>query len=179
MRIKQWCRVVMNEATEDLLRKLGPEQLDILEISGDAWSDIGARSYRSIGYPIFDICKEILTEKFDLIIAEQVFEHLRHPWIAARNVYRMLRNGGYFLITTPFLIRIHSEPIDLWRWTPEGLKAFLEDAGFDAIVVDAWGNRECVIGNFDAWAWFDPQNHSLRSEPDLPLVVWALARRSH
>jgi hypothetical protein len=42
--------------------------------------------------------------------------------------------------------------------------------------VSSWGNRDCVVGNFDRWPayrWW----HSLRNEPDLPVQVWAFARR--
>ena len=64
-------------------------------------------------------------ESFDLIIAEQVFEHLKWPYRAAKNVYRMLRPGGSFLITTPFLVRCHEMPDDCTRWTDTELKNFL------------------------------------------------------
>lgn len=47
---------------------------------------------------------------FDVVIAEQVFEHLQDPYSAARNVWRMLKEDGIFLIATPFLIRIHNLP---------------------------------------------------------------------
>ncbi len=85
-------------------------------------------------YPEFDITKQTIPKQFDVIIAEQVFEHLRHPYAAARNVRAMLKDDGVFLIATPFLIRIHGQPNDYTRWTPDGLKAFLEDCGFDAEV---------------------------------------------
>jgi hypothetical protein len=40
--------------------------------------------------------------------------------------------------------------------------------------VEAWGNRDAVLGNFDRWAGYR-RWHSLRNEPDLPLQVWAFA----
>lgn len=176
--IDHWCRVVMNRATADFVTHLGPANLDVLEISGASWSGFGFRSYESANYPAFDISRDRTSRTYDLIIAEQVFEHLRHPARAARNVLGMLRNGGTFLITTPFLIKYHPAPLDLWRWTAEGLAAFLEDAGFEMVEAASWGNRACVAGNFDSWPSYDGAAHSLDNEPDFPIVVWAFARRT-
>jgi SAM-dependent methyltransferase len=179
MAIDHWCRIVMNEETARLVRELAPSNLDVLEISGTAWSNFGFRSYETLAWPAFDICKDRLAKNFDLIIAEQVFEHVRYPAQAARNVYRMLRAGATFLITTPFMIRIHPMPGDFWRWTPSGLEALLEDAGFVSIRVGDWGNRSCVTANLADWPMFDPERHSLVAEPDVPLVVWATAKRDN
>lgn len=177
MNVNHWCRAVMNAETERVVKQLGPGGLDVLEISGTAWSDLPFRSYESLQWPDFDICKDRSSRTYDLIIAEQVFEHIRYPLQAARNVYRMLRAGGTFLITTPFLIKIHPMPLDLWRWTPDGLKALLEDGGFGSVDVGAWGNKACVTANLDEWTVYNPEEHGLAPEPDVPLVVWATAKR--
>ena len=168
----------MNRATSDFVSGLGPARLDALEISGTAWRDAGFRSYESAAYPVFDICRDRTSRTYDIIIAEQVFEHIRHPRAAARNVLGMLRQGGVFVITTPFLIKYHPEPLDLWRWTATGMRAFLEDAGFSVMAAESWGNQACVAGNFETWMDYDPRQHSLENEPEFPMVVWAFARRA-
>ena len=65
---------------------------------------------------------------------------------------------------------------DYWRFTPRGLRTLLERAGLEVEEVGSWGNRDCVVGNFDSWSAFR-RWHSLRNEPDLPVQVWAFARR--
>lgn len=177
MAVNHWCRTVMNAATEKLVLDMNPPELDVLEVSGSAWSGFGFKSYTDCHWPEFDICKDRLPGTFDLIIAEQVFEHIRYPVQAARNVHRMLRKGGSFLITTPFMIKIHPMPLDLWRWTPGGLMALLEDGGFQSIEVGAWGNRACVTANLGDWPVYDPSEHSLVAEADVPLVVWGVAKK--
>jgi SAM-dependent methyltransferase len=139
------------------------------------WRQIGFGSYTAVDYPSFDITKDRLSGVFDVIIAEHVFEHLRNPYAAARNVYNMLKDDGVFLIATPFLIRVHGHPHDFIRWTSDGLSSFLEDCGFHADT-HSWGNRRAVVANFDVWAAFG-FGRSLRNEPDLPVVVWAYARK--
>jgi SAM-dependent methyltransferase len=139
--LPHWCRIVMNRATNEFVANLVPNRLDALEISGTAWRDAGFRSYEHVAYPGFDICRDRTTRTYDIIIAEQVFEHIRRPDRAARNIRAMLRRHGVFVITTPFPIKYHPEPLDLWRWTAEGLKALLEDAGFSTVAAHSWGSR--------------------------------------
>ncbi len=56
---------------------------------------------------------------------------------------------------------------DYWRFTPRGLRTLLERGGLEVDEVGSWGNRDCVVGNFDSWPAFRWW-HSLRNEPDLP-----------
>jgi SAM-dependent methyltransferase len=175
--LPHWCRFVMNRSTADFVAGLGPGRLDALEISGSAWRDVGFRTYEHVSYPDFDICRDRTSRTYDIVIAEQVFEHIRRPDRAARNIRGMLRRHGVFVVTTPFLIKYHPEPLDLWRWTAAGLQALLEDAGFSIVTAHAWGNRACVAGNFDTWPDYTPDIHSLENEPEFPIVVWAFARR--
>ena len=88
-----WVRVMMYRDAFAFIRELGPQTLDTLEISGGVqWRrEFDFRTYRATEYPGFDICVETLEERFDLIIADQVFEHLKKPAAAARNVHTMLR----------------------------------------------------------------------------------------
>jgi SAM-dependent methyltransferase len=180
----QWARVVMNRRTREMVELISPRNLDVLEISGRSaspWAEPGRfRSYTSADYPDYDVCAGPLRESaFDLVIAEQVFEHLLWPYRAARHVHQMLRPGGHFLITTPFLLRVHGSPVDCARWTELGLRHLLAESGFDmaAIQTASWGNRDCVVANFDRWVEYRREEHSLRNEPDFPVVVWALARK--
>lgn len=178
---EQWLRIVMDRETEKLINSLNPSSLNVLEISGTRWDQPNLfRKYKSVTYPDFDICERCLDETYDLIIAEQVFEHLLWPYRAGRNVFAMLRPGGHFLITTPFLIRIHKSPADCTRWTETGMKHFLAECGFalDEIQVSSWGNRACVKANFGPWQIYQSWRHSLRNESDFPVVVWAMARKS-
>src|SRR5437868_3940180 len=84
-----WMRIVMYRRCFAWVRSLQPEKLGVLEISaGPQWvREFAFRQYRGTHYPEFDVCSDILEDRFDLIIADQVFEHLRWPHRAARNVY--------------------------------------------------------------------------------------------
>lgn len=173
-----WCRKVMNESTHKIISSLSYKELDAIEISGEAWETFPFKTYKKLFYPEFDICKRNSSfEKIcDIVLVEQVFEHVRNPLSAARNIYRMLRDDGMVLITVPFLLRVHGAPMDYWRWTPDGLSALLEDSGFVIKHIDSWGNKECIVSNFDQWTDYQ-DGMSLINTPELPMMVWALAKK--
>jgi len=178
---EQWGRIVMNHETRKMITSIQSSTLKVLEISGTVWEKrMTFKSYKSIYYPEFDLCESRLEETFDLIIAEQVFEHLLWPYRAGKNVHKMLNPSGHFLITTPFLIRIHDRPVDCSRWTETGIKYFLAECGFsmERIRTGSWGNRACVRANFGShWTLYRPRFHSLENEPNFPVHVWALAQK--
>jgi len=175
-----WARTVMYQECFRLVGGLNPGNLDTLEISGsNVWKSWEFKSFTEANFPEFDICSMTLPQRFDLIIADQVFEHLLWPYRAGRNVHSMLRPGGHFMVTTPFLIKVHDFPVDCSRWTELGLKHLLAECGFpiDGIRTGSWGNRACVKANFRRWAWRG-WFRSLANEPEFPVSVWALARKA-
>lgn len=178
----QWCRVVMNQEVERFIRSLDCSSLDTLEISGTGSQDkYNFRTYKTAAYPEYDVCRAPLAlEQFDLIIAEQVFEHVLRPDRAAFNVYRMLRPGGFFVINTPFLLKVHEHPLDLYRWTEHGIRQLLEAAGFNVLSTGSWGNRECLFADMKPgldWTPYNPRKHDLHNEPQFAIVVWAFAHK--
>ena len=74
------------------------------------------------------------TGKFDCFIAEAVFEHLERPWIAAKEVARILAPGGVFFVATHQCFPVHGHPSDFFRFSKEALRLIFEDAG---LIVDA------------------------------------------
>lgn len=174
---KQWCRVVMNKAVDRALTDLDPSGCSALEISGDLHAGRAWKRYESAWFPAFDLCTASVPEQtYDVVICEQVLEHVTDPWQATRSLLKLCRPGGQLIVSTPFLVRIHHEPEDYWRFTAKGLGILLEQAGFVVHVVETWGNRSCARANFRAWVPHRPWN-SLRNDPEAPLVVWAFATR--
>jgi SAM-dependent methyltransferase len=173
----------MNRATRELVASLPCAAIDVVEISGTDWGETGLqfRSYKCLSYPDYDICdRPVGFAVCDLLIAEQVFEHIPNPRKAAQNVFAMLRGGGHFLVTTPFLLKVHPFPQDFYRWTEDGIRFLLEDAGFVNVVTGSWGNRKCLMADMKPgmkWTMYHPMLHSLKNEPQFPIVTWALAEK--
>jgi SAM-dependent methyltransferase len=84
------------------------------------------------------------SERFDCFFADAVFEHLQRPWIAAREVARILAPGGLFFVRTVQTFPIHGHPGDFFRFTREALRLIFEDAG---LVVDyaEYNGRSLII----------------------------------
>ena len=177
---EHWQRIRLNESVDGFLRGLAPERLSAAEISGSFHATRPWRSYVSLDFPEFDLCAPLGERgRHDVVICEQVLEHVPDPWLAAENLRGLCEPGGHVIVSTPFLVRVHELPEygmpDFWRFTPRGLRLLLERAGLEVDRVESWGNRDCVVANLDRWPAYR-RRHSLRDEPDLPLQVWAFAR---
>jgi len=175
----QWQRVVMNRAVDAHLRSLDPSKLSAVEISGSGRADIPWKSFSSLNYPEFDLCAPLVGRgEYDVVICEQVLEHVVDPFAAARNLTALCRPGGHVVVTTPFLIKVHEDwgLVDYWRFTPRGLRTLLEGAGLRVDTIGHWGNRQCVYGNLAKWSAYR-RWQPLGNRADTPVQVWAFARR--
>jgi SAM-dependent methyltransferase len=70
---------------------------------------------------------------FDVVVSTQVLEHVESPAGYLGECRRLLRRGGRLIISTHGYWRYHPDPVDYWRWTAEGLRKVLVDAGFQVI----------------------------------------------
>jgi SAM-dependent methyltransferase len=177
---EQWQRVALMREVDAYIAGLDPTRLSAAEISGANHASKPWREFTSLDFPEFDLCAPLAGQgPFDVVICEQVLEHVIDPCAAARNLRGLCAPGGHVIVSTPFLVRVHELPAygmpDYWRFTPRGLRVLLEHAGLEVQSIGSWGNRSCVTGNFDLWPAYR-RWHSLRNEPDLPLQVWAFAR---
>ena len=68
-----------------------------------------------------------LDNSFDAVYSTSLFEHLRDPFTAAREITRVQRPGGVMWCDVPFAYPIHGSPNDYFRYTPDGLKSVFAD----------------------------------------------------
>lgn len=121
---------------------------------------------------------EVLRERFDWIVCTQVLEHVRRPDVAAGQLLRLLRPGGGLLFSVPFLNVVHRDPEDYRRFTAAGVRALLEDAGFEIDEVAARGNFATSVGGLVGLASTDfPERLWERDDPDFPYIITARAHR--
>lgn len=71
---------------------------------------------------------------FDIIIACQVLEHVRHPWRWFPELARLLKKEGHLISISPVSWPYHEAPVDCWRIYPEGLRALCEDANINPVI---------------------------------------------
>ncbi|MBI1833781.1 MAG: methyltransferase domain-containing protein [Candidatus Andersenbacteria bacterium] len=87
---------------------------------------------------------------FDTVLCVEVLEHVPYPAKALAELYRVLRPGGYIVITVPHLGYLHNEPHDYYRFTNYGLNVLLKDAGFEIISIEPNGGFISFIQHIPA-----------------------------
>lgn len=70
---------------------------------------------------------------FDSVISNQVLEHVFSPAEYLLEINRVLKSGGSFLISVPFIWDEHEQPYDYARYSSFGLRYLLEKSGFKII----------------------------------------------
>uniref|UniRef100_A0A6V1PHZ3 Methyltransferase type 11 domain-containing protein n=1 Tax=Heterosigma akashiwo TaxID=2829 RepID=A0A6V1PHZ3_HETAK len=90
----------------------------------------------------------ISNETFDLIIFEQVLEHVRDPFTAMEAVFRITKPGGLVIWGAPHISIHHPDPTDFWRFTVQGAELLANHAGFIIRQIYAPGNERLLSGEF-------------------------------
>ncbi|AUS04139.1 class I SAM-dependent methyltransferase [Pseudotamlana carrageenivorans] len=78
-------------------------------------------------------------ESFDCAFGTEVLEHCPEPEVVLKEVFRVLKPGGVFFFTVPFLWNLHEVPNDEYRYTPFSLKRHIKNSGFHNIEIKATG----------------------------------------
>jgi SAM-dependent methyltransferase len=83
-------------------------------------------------------------ESFDVVVLDQTFEHLKHPWKAVEQIDRVLKKGGVCVCTSVFIYPLHhgGEYGDYYRFSPDGFRALFE--GFKVVSSEGWGSGELL-----------------------------------
>lgn len=76
---------------------------------------------------------------YDCALGTEVLEHCPEPSLILSETFRVLKSGGCFFFTVPFLWPLHEVPHDEYRYTPFALNRLLTDAGFEKIEIKAMG----------------------------------------
>lgn len=73
-------------------------------------------------------------ESFDIVLSTEMLEHCYHPWKVVSEMARVLRPGGFLLLTARGFdargaFALHNYPDDLWRFGEHAFYALVEDTG--------------------------------------------------
>jgi SAM-dependent methyltransferase len=69
----------------------------------------------------------------DVVLSTQTIEHVLDPPAYLDECSRLLKPGGLIILSTHGYWKYHPDPTDLWRWTSQGVRKIIEDAGFELI----------------------------------------------
>jgi SAM-dependent methyltransferase len=81
----------------------------------------------------------------DCAMATEVLEHCAEPGKLLSEINRVLKPGGFFFCTVPFVWPLHEVPNDYYRYTPYALRSLLVEAGFSAVQLKAHGGWDASL----------------------------------
>jgi SAM-dependent methyltransferase len=88
---------------------------------------------------IADIRATGLDDSFaDCVVLAETLQHVPLPERCVAEAHRLLKPGGVFIGSIPFLYPVHQDPEDLIRLGPDGLKNLLTE--FDEVKIYSMGN---------------------------------------
>lgn len=82
---------------------------------------------------------------FDCAMATEVLEHCPEPEVTLREVARVLKPGGVFFFTVPFLWPLHDCPHDEYRYTPWSMERHLRRSGFAEVHLRPTGGWDAAL----------------------------------
>jgi SAM-dependent methyltransferase len=129
---------------------------------------------------------------FDAVLCTEVLEHVPDPLAVWREFYRVLRPGGFVLLTAPSYWPAHELPYDFYRYPEHGLRYLAATAGFE--IKELWprGGRWAMLGQVGmhvlghylkprvmrrAWNHFFLWADRRRNNPDITLGWTILAQK--
>jgi SAM-dependent methyltransferase len=113
---------------------------------------------------------------FDVILLIEVLEHVPNPEAVLSELRRVAAPGARLFVTTPFLVGLHQEPYDYYRYTAHGLRRLAVESGFRVASVRPGGGYFTLLAilldrvpNY----LFPPRRRGWRRSLTLPLKAVA------
>ena len=88
---------------------------------------------------------------FGYVYSLAVFEHLHSPWVAAEEIWRVLKPGGKVFTLTAFMQHLHGYPSHYFNMTTSGIRRVFENFRIVRAEPSQWTSfREiaCIVNDF-------------------------------
>jgi SAM-dependent methyltransferase len=133
-----------------------------------------------VSYPYYDLhtISNFFENEFDFFLFNQTIEHLYNPFEAIKQIYEIVKPGGYVFTSVPTLNIPHSTPIHFNGFNPMGLAMLFKTANFEIIEIGQWGNINYITELFSTHNW--PGHNILNditNEEKNVCQCWILARK--
>jgi len=177
----------MQSLAEPPILQIGSKEA-ILDRSSRRWRDLfPAQDFIGLDIEaganvdrVADICADFADldatldgRRFGFIVCQHVLEHVRQPWLAARNIQRLLRPGGHCYVGVPWVQAFHGFPSDFWRFSFRALLELFDELEFIDMYYSASGTgfdaayKVLVNGRVDlAQTPFEIESHFFQLEFD-------------
>lgn len=89
------------------------------------------------------------SESFDTVFTTQVMEHVDNSDLMMKECNRVLKTGGYLILSVPFTWELHEEPYDFFRFTKYGLRELCKRNNFEVIEITPNGGKWAAIAQMN------------------------------
>ena len=83
---------------------------------------------------------------YDVIICNQVLEHVKRPETVICELFRVLKPGGGLFLTAPQCYGIHMAPYNYFNFQSYGLHFLFEQCGFSIVFIEPLGGIFWLLG---------------------------------
>lgn len=128
------------EPYRDWLMSKRPEVTDYVGLDLE-----GSTRYKEATHTWDGVVMPFAEGEFDCAMATEVLEHCPLPEVTLGEVCRVLKPGGIFFFTVPYLWPLHDCPHDEYRYTPWSLERHLRNSGFTDIKVFPTGGWDAAL----------------------------------
>lgn len=146
---------------DTMLRAAFNRSADRIEISGQVL-DLGGKSKNASYYIKRNVNQEHITitdikpapgviavnvenefplpdSKYDIVLAFHLYEHVWNFQSSAKEIERVLKPGGKFIVSIPFMYPYHADPHDYWRFTDQAAIKIWETENLKATSIECIG----------------------------------------
>jgi SAM-dependent methyltransferase len=115
----------------------------------------GAASYTGVDYLTENSQPDIVAsaldlplevQSFDTVVSTELLEHVPDPLRALREMHRVLRPGGYLILSTPMYWPRHEIPHDYFRYPYDGLLYLIKESEFELVQIFNRGYAYVFLG---------------------------------
>jgi SAM-dependent methyltransferase len=83
---------------------------------------------------------------FDTVVSTEVLEHVPDPLRALREMERVLKPGGYVILSTPMYWPRHEVPYDFFRYPYDGILYLVKEGGLELTKLFNRGRSYAFVG---------------------------------
>ena len=110
-------------------------------------------------YPEIDLAVDLTqsnpfrAESFDLVVLANVIEHVYEYRTLVKRCSEVVKPGGAILITVPFLLKLHQEPVDYHRYSRYTLQSLADENGLSIEILEAYHNPLFILDEGIGTTW--------------------------
>lgn len=74
---------------------------------------------------VHELTRAIAPATANAVICTSLLEHVTRPWLVVAQIAAVLVRGGVCLLTAPWQYNDHPDPLDCYRFSPDGLRGLV------------------------------------------------------